>query len=46
MDYALTPLGGELQLQVRELKRWAELHMASVLAARRTYDARAAELAE
>lgn len=46
VDYALTPLGGELQLQFRELKRWAELHMARVIESRRTYDARAAELAE
>ena len=46
VDYALTPLGCELQLQVRELKRWAELHMSRVIESRRAYDARAAELAE
>jgi len=46
VDYALTALGSELQLQVRELKRWAELHMARVIESRRAYDARAAELAE
>jgi DNA-binding HxlR family transcriptional regulator len=46
VDYALTALGRELELQMRELKRWAELHMTRVSEARRIYDTRAAELAE
>jgi DNA-binding HxlR family transcriptional regulator len=44
VDYALTALGRELQLQLRELKRWAEQHMAKVSEAQRAYDARAAAL--
>jgi hypothetical protein len=36
----------QLQLQVRELKRWAEVHMAQVFDARNAYDARAAQLVE
>src|SRR5262245_51679164 len=39
VDYELTALGRDLQLQVAHLKRWAEGHMAEVLAARRRYDA-------
>lgn len=41
VDYALTALGHELQLLVHEVKRWAEQHMPRVLAARKTFDARA-----
>jgi DNA-binding HxlR family transcriptional regulator len=41
VDYALTALGKDLELQVRELKRWAEQHMPRVVEARRSYDARA-----
>lgn len=40
VDYALTPLGRDLQAQVAGLKRWAEAHMPEVLAARRAHDAR------
>jgi len=46
VDYALTPLGDALELQVRELKRWAEVHMPHVFEARRAYDARSARLAQ
>jgi DNA-binding HxlR family transcriptional regulator len=46
VDYELTALGDALQLQVRELKRWAEAHMVQVFDARRAYDARAARLAK
>ncbi|HEU4727413.1 MAG TPA: helix-turn-helix domain-containing protein [Kofleriaceae bacterium] len=45
VDYALTPLGGALELQVRALKRWAEVHMPRVLEARRAYDAQQTRLA-
>lgn len=38
VDYALTPLGRDLERQVRLLKDWAEANMTAVLAARRRYD--------
>jgi len=38
VDYALTPLGQDLQVRVHELKRWAETHMDEILEARRRYD--------
>lgn len=46
VDYALTPLGRDLQLQVAGLKRWAETHMSEVIAARRAHDARAVRAPE
>lgn len=42
VDYELTALGRDLQTVVAGLKRWAEQHMDEVLAARRSYDRRAA----
>jgi DNA-binding HxlR family transcriptional regulator len=45
VDYALTPIGQALQLLVRDLKQWAELHIPQVIAARRNYDHRTARLA-
>lgn len=44
VDYALTPMGKDLELQMRALKKWAEVHMARVLESRRAYDAREAKL--
>jgi DNA-binding HxlR family transcriptional regulator len=38
--YALTALGRTLQNPLSALGRWAEEHIAEVLAARETYDAR------
>jgi DNA-binding HxlR family transcriptional regulator len=38
VDYALTPLGRSLQVEVSQLKRWAEKHMHAILEARRRYD--------
>jgi len=40
VDYELTPLGADLQREVRAIKAWAERYMPRVLAARRSYDAR------
>jgi hypothetical protein len=39
VDYALTPLGRGLQVEVSHLKRWAEQHMREIIEARRRYDA-------
>jgi DNA-binding HxlR family transcriptional regulator len=39
VDYALTPLGRDLERQIRHLKDWAEANMGAVLAARRRYEA-------
>jgi DNA-binding HxlR family transcriptional regulator len=38
VDYALTALGQDLQIQVGQLKRWAETHMNDILEARRRHD--------
>ncbi len=39
VTYELTALGHSLQAVMRELKNWAESHMAAVLEARASYDA-------
>src|SRR3954462_15871999 len=39
VTYELTPLGRSLQELMRQLKLWAESHMAAVLEARASYDA-------
>jgi DNA-binding HxlR family transcriptional regulator len=39
VDYELTPLGAGLQVAVRAVKVWAEVHMAEIEAARSAYDA-------
>ncbi|HVK21427.1 MAG TPA: helix-turn-helix domain-containing protein [Actinokineospora sp.] len=41
VDYELTPLGRSLLDVVRELKRWADINVAQVLASREEFDARA-----
>ena len=41
VDYALTPLGRDLERVVCQLKRWAETHIEKVHAARQSYDRRA-----
>ena len=46
VDYALTSLGDALARLVGELKHWAEAHMNRVIAARASYDATAARLAQ
>jgi DNA-binding HxlR family transcriptional regulator len=38
VDYALTPLGADLAVQVAGLKRWAEANMRVVLEARQRHD--------
>jgi DNA-binding HxlR family transcriptional regulator len=38
VDYALTPLGADLAVQVGHLKRWAEVNMHAVLEARQRHD--------
>ena len=38
VDYALTPLGGDLGGLLRQLKAWAEEHMSEVLSAREAHD--------
>ena len=40
VEYELTELGRTLQAPLEELGRWADEHMAQVLAARESYDAR------
>jgi DNA-binding HxlR family transcriptional regulator len=40
VEYELTPLGQTLHEPLRALGRWAEEHIAAVLAAREEYDAR------
>ncbi|GAB3151256.1 winged helix-turn-helix transcriptional regulator [Microbispora hainanensis] len=41
VDYRLTPLGEDLMPLLEAIKRWAEIHMDDVEAARRSYDRRA-----
>ena len=41
VDYALTPLGGELFPVMLAIKAWAESHMDRVFAARAEFDAQA-----
>lgn len=40
VDYRLTPLGEDLMPLLEAIKRWAEIHMDDVEAARRSYDRR------
>jgi len=37
VDYALTPLGMDLERQMSHLKQWAEMNMDAILAARRRH---------
>jgi len=46
VDYALTVLGRDLQDQLGQLKRWAELHMEEVLSSRQRHDAEQAQTAD
>ena len=39
VDYSLTPLGHKLEVPLNGLARWAEEHMAGILAAQHAYDA-------
>ncbi|MEU7696277.1 helix-turn-helix transcriptional regulator [Microbispora hainanensis] len=40
VDYRLTPLGEDLMPLLEAIKRWAEIHMEDVEAARQAYDRR------